>query len=419
VHRDIKPHNLMVTRKGQVKVLDFGLARLAEAAESDLLIAGDAPANQSTGVTTPSLVIGTPDYLAPEQAKNAHTVDIRADIYALGCVFYYLLTGRAPFAAIGAPLEKLFAHVETEPDSVRKVRPEVPAELEAILHRMMAKDPANRFATPGEAAAALKPFTRADGLIDDQPEIVEPPPLPTTAISTAALAEGPTEVRPRPSAKRSKPKKRPRSRRAWPFIAAGVLATVIFGSVGACIALSDKSKGNSDGTSAGRSSSPRGLVAGKRVLFVVPHEGLHVPDYAPVVQRLTAAGVQVDTASTATTECRGFKGARTGVTPKYLVNDVNPGDYAGVLFCGAIAAEYTKDAGAPGPGYQAVERIIKEMRASQKVVAAICLGQRVLLEFKLIPGKVPGVVAKDRLITAELPEEAPRFADAVLAALAN
>jgi serine/threonine-protein kinase len=159
VHRDIKPHNLMVTRKGQVKVLDFGLARFG--AEVDLPLRADAPGYPNQAVTTPSLVLGTPDYLSPEQAKNAHAVDIRADIYSLGCVLYFLLTGKAPFAKFAGGIEKMLAHVEDDPEPVRTVRPEVPEGVADVLRKMMAKDPARRFATPAEVARALNPFTGA------------------------------------------------------------------------------------------------------------------------------------------------------------------------------------------------------------------------------------------------------------------
>jgi putative intracellular protease/amidase len=161
-----------------------------------------------------------------------------------------------------------------------------------------------------------------------------------------------------------------------------------------------------------------GSVAGKHVLFVVPHEDLSVPDYDPVVRRLTAAGVRVDTASTATTECRGFKGKRTGVTPKYLVTEIRPADYAGVLFCGADVSEYTRDPSSAA--YAAVDRIIREMSAERKVVAAICLGQNVLWRFKVIPTLRPGVITLDCVVTAKDPNtEWSQFTDAVLAALAK
>src|SRR5262249_57128117 len=93
VHRDVKPHNLMITRQGQVKILDFGLARLAREREAGSV----TPAPQ--GITLAGEVLGTPDYLAPEQARNSHDVDTRADLYALGCTAYFLLTGAVPFPA--------------------------------------------------------------------------------------------------------------------------------------------------------------------------------------------------------------------------------------------------------------------------------------------------------------------------------
>src|SRR5262245_23903735 len=119
VHRDIKPHNLMVTRKGLVKILDFGLARLTE-----------EPSGNSA--TRPNIVVGTPDYLAPEQARNSSRVDIRADLYALGCTFYFMLTGRTPFGG-DSPLEKMLAHTEVPTPSVMALRADVPAEVANIV----------------------------------------------------------------------------------------------------------------------------------------------------------------------------------------------------------------------------------------------------------------------------------------------
>jgi hypothetical protein len=155
VHRDIKPHNLMLNRDGCVKILDFGLARLAS--ERGAASIADA----KSGLTVAGAIVGTPDYIAPEQAKDARKADIRADIYSLGCTLYDLLAGRPPFPD-GSVLLKLIAHAEHAPTPVRTLRADVPAELAAVLSRMMAKDPAARFQTPAEVAKALAPFAKGD-----------------------------------------------------------------------------------------------------------------------------------------------------------------------------------------------------------------------------------------------------------------
>ncbi len=148
VHRDIKPSNLMVTRQGQVKILDLGLA----------LLGADQPA--SGELTSLGQVMGTADYMAPEQASDSHSVDFRADIYSLGCTLYKLLIGRAPFSGpqFKTHAEKLVGHLKETPPPVQRLRTDVPAELALVIERMMAKSPADRFATMAEVAAALAPF---------------------------------------------------------------------------------------------------------------------------------------------------------------------------------------------------------------------------------------------------------------------
>src|SRR5258708_11643762 len=102
--------------------------------------------------------MGTPDYSAPEQAQDGHTADIRADIYSLGCSLYDLLAGHAPFPE-GTVLAKVMAHVERSPKPLTELRKEVPPGLVRVVERMMAKDPAKRYQTPAEVAAALATFS--------------------------------------------------------------------------------------------------------------------------------------------------------------------------------------------------------------------------------------------------------------------
>jgi WD40 repeat protein len=146
IHRDIKPHNLMLTKEGQVKVLDFGIARfLRENSEP-------SPAETAQGTT-----LGTPDYMAPEQVSDSHAVDIRADIYSLGCSLYHLLTGQVPFPG-GSFFDKMMRHMEGNLVPVGQLRSDLPEGLKTVLARMMAKHPKDRYQSPGEVAKALLPF---------------------------------------------------------------------------------------------------------------------------------------------------------------------------------------------------------------------------------------------------------------------
>ncbi len=157
VHRDIKPSNLIVSprtsddARATVKILDLGLALLEEQQVSDLTSAGQ--------------VIGTLAYVAPEQLDDSHAVDIRADIYSLGASLFKLLSGETPFKKESDTPMKLMKAIATESaPSIASKLENLPAELETIVDRMLARDPENRFSTPAEVAAAIAPLAKENDL---------------------------------------------------------------------------------------------------------------------------------------------------------------------------------------------------------------------------------------------------------------
>jgi serine/threonine protein kinase len=147
VHRDIKPANLLVDRNGTVKILDMGLARLHTLSEAE-------PTEQDR-LTQSGQVMGTCDYMAPEQAEDTHNADHRADIYALGCSLYRLLTGEALYQG-DALIKILMAHRDAAIPSLRDQRPDVSEELDSVFKKMVAKAPEDRYQSMSEVIAALE-----------------------------------------------------------------------------------------------------------------------------------------------------------------------------------------------------------------------------------------------------------------------
>jgi len=141
VHRDIKPENLLVTPAGEVKVADFGLARITLSGEG-------------LDLTHEGTTLGTPLYMSPEQVEG-HELDSRSDLYSLGATLYHLIAGRPPFDT-GSPLSVALAHVRETPRPLQQLRPEFPEVLTGLIDRLLAKDPAARYADPAELLEALQ-----------------------------------------------------------------------------------------------------------------------------------------------------------------------------------------------------------------------------------------------------------------------
>jgi serine/threonine-protein kinase len=199
VHRDIKPENILLTRKGEVKVADFGLSRCF----------GDD--QQPLNITQSGVAMGTPLYMSPEQVQGK-PVDPRTDIYSFGVTCYHMLSGQPPFRG-NSPFEVAVQHVQTHPSPLNTIRPDLPADLCALVDRMMAKAPEERFQS---ARDMLRELSRIRDSLSTT--------APVVGSATAAVPTAPGEKTLTPS--------RAKRKRRWPVVlfAAGILVGLLAGA---------------------------------------------------------------------------------------------------------------------------------------------------------------------------------------------
>ena len=229
IHRDIKPHNILITDSGDVKVADFGIARAADA----------------TTISHPGHILGSAKYMSPEQAMG-EPVGPASDLYSLGVVLYEMLTGRVPFetdSSVGVPVK----HVDEQPRPPREVNPEVPRAMEALVMRLLAKDPADR---PGSAAELISELGRLR-------EGSSPAPSSGEEETTAALGAPPAPTLPAPAPGGPGP----RRRRSSLTLAALVALVALLGAVGGALGWNlwqDRSAGVSEEAQGGGGREPHG-----------------------------------------------------------------------------------------------------------------------------------------------------------------
>ena len=164
IHRDIKPSNILVDTAGTARVLDFGLSQVSNSDQSDEF---------SLAMIFGQDCLGTADYIAPEQASDSFTIDHRADVYSLGATLYYMLTGQIMFPDCKSRAEKIEAQKYRTPEGIRKLRPEVPVEVEAIVNRMLAKNPDDRFSTAKIMCSKLVKYAKPSNIRFDFQKVLD------------------------------------------------------------------------------------------------------------------------------------------------------------------------------------------------------------------------------------------------------
>jgi serine/threonine-protein kinase len=437
VHRDIKPGNLLLSRDGVVKILDLGLARCS------LVPAGGVPVDDE--LTRSGQMLGTVDYMAPEQSYDTREADQRSDIYSLGCTLYRLLTGQPPYVA-DSVVKRVMAHRESPVPSLRAQRPEVPHQLDELCGRMMAKRPEDRPQSMRDVVAELKEIAGELGsLAHAAPDGSDLAPLPdfpndtrltfadgdvatprmtepaapeswaTGATATALPASLGQNDRPAPWWARlgSLFVALPRGARGGrPWVLAGsalgfvvllAAAWLLFGDSGSPTGSNKNGAALPSDTLPGKRPEgkrsklePSPPIAGSRplrVLFLVPQEGFWIPDYQPVRDRLQQAGIEVGLASSRRGPAGGrntFEGPDTlretvQISASEAVDQIEKFD--AIYVVGKPTQAGDNEFAAGGAQSEEARRLLRTALERGKIVASVCRGTVVLHGAGILEGR--------------------------------
>ncbi|MEM7453466.1 MAG: protein kinase [Planctomycetota bacterium] len=327
IHRDIKPHNLMMDSTGCVKILDFGLARFEREHFAREQADTGAGRNETYGLTTTNIAIGTPDYLAPEQARDAANADIRSDIYSLGCTAYYLLTGTVPFPG-GDALDKIIRRQTEDPPSPGSLRSGLPESLVAIIERCMSRNPAERFQTPVDLATALE-------------TVVLDSPRPSIEVTSRTAAQKTTQ------------NKAPLLSRRMAIVVASALAVV--GAIGWMVA------------------GGLAVDTGPQVLVITPNRSYY-PDYFPVKQEFADRGITITTAAVEPKIEPVAREQGEAFNADLRLEDVDASKFDIVVFVGGDTTQLIGG----GTGFDGISRIVDMIRRADGLVGGLCAGTQVL-----------------------------------------
>jgi len=383
IHRDVKPSNLLLSPKGEVKILDLGLARIDNQVDD--------------GLTQSGMVMGTIDFMAPEQALNSKYADQRSDIYSLGCTLFFLVTGK-PMYDGETVMEKLIAHRENGIPTLGDFRDDAPAELDSIISRMTAKQPNDRYTTVAEVRADLESFLVGDL---DPIAMLAPPKTPTgiqyvgidsddsflLAGETAFLdetqafspqsgddtvAEG-TEAQPL-----LRPRRNLFGRKTAPIygLAAGAALILLFG-LGVVLA-----SGMLNAVFGGHAGALANGGQG-RVALVLPMAGYGFHDYEKLKATITAEGMEALPVAFANTAIADSDGKGKKLTPQLTLAEVRPRDFDAVVFCSGKVDEMA-DGGAK---QQAAKELIDAMAKKERVVSAVGNGVKILAHANVLEGR--------------------------------